>query len=524
MTIVARNFFQMDGWHKSWVFNSFSLRQSYNDHHVFEINATIPNQDVNKTQMRNPSITKEGLTNILGQDVQIKIFPESNTKCSLSFHGFVDQVTPYWTSRSCMLKIIGYSKTIFMDCVPRFRTFNGLPLTEIVQKILGGYGSKTPGAVFNGPAKSSSFSVQMQETDYRYLCRLADLYGKVFYFDGTYLQFGDLEKKGEETIKLKFAENFKQGSLTANITPLNFRISGFHLESATVLNQSAEPCSNNNFLLSNVIAKSGKYPGGTIHQFNILGNETELKDNTRFLQAKNAIDLVRIDGISDNPSLYPGCKFSISDTPEIIGQGDFIVLEITHQVNSDHSYQNSFTAIPAGFPYPPRMQNIRNPQCGPLMAVVKDHADPDKLGRIRVAFVGDEEKTISPWLRVLTSFTGFGGMYYLPEPGDMVVVHSEDFNIEKSPFVMGAFYHGKAKAEQWFDPKNKKKGFTTEKVAFKIDDRSGKLFIEAEEIEIKARKKFKTQSEESEFESKEKMKIHADKHLILEAKRIDLNP
>ncbi|NUO01630.1 MAG: hypothetical protein HUU01_13570, partial [Saprospiraceae bacterium] len=200
------------------------------------------------------------------------------------------------------------------------------------------------------------------------------------------------------------------------------------------------------------------------------------------------------------------------------------IIEVNHIVNRDNAYSNTFTAIPSGFPFPVRMQNSNHPLCGPLMAIVKDHNDPDKLGRVRVEFIGDGEKTLSPWLRVLTPYTGFGGMYFLPEPEDRVVIQSEDFNIEKSPFVLGAFFQGSANAAQWHDPKNKKKGFTTEKVSFKIDDRSGKLTIEADDIEIKARKKLKTESEATEFTAGQNMKINGGRHLSLEASRIDLNP
>lgn len=536
MSLVDRNnLIQIDGWNRNWIFNGLSLRQTYNDHHVFEISVLAPNPEESKNKHEKPALTREELTNLLGKNafISIQLAGEKGVNGSSKvkkgavcrFSGFVDQVTPVWTRKAYMLRITGYSKTIFMDCGPRFRTFYQKPLSEIVKKVAGEYGDQIPAIIPNNAGEKTDFSVQTQETDYRYLCRLADAYGKVFYFDGQQLHFGDLERKNAEpAASFQFGEDVKQVNLSLNIAPLSFELKAYEIgKSQIVRHHSVNECSNNGQIANDVIKKSGIYPAPSIHLVNITSGETELKEKSKRLLAKQAQDLVRITGVSDVPSLKIGSKIAIVGTPEIIGQGEFIVIEVSHNVGNDYSYNNFFTAIPAGYPFPVRMQNTRNPLCGPLMAVVRDHNDPDKIGRVRVEFIGDEEKTLSPWLRVLTPYTGFGGMYFLPEPGDQVVVESEDFNMEKFPFVSGAFYHGKAKAEKWYDPKNKKKGFTTEKVAFEIDDRTGKLRIEADEIEIVARKKMKTQAEEAEHAAKQRMKINGGQHLEIKAGRIDLN-
>ena len=155
------------------------------------------------------------------------------------------------------------------------------------------------------------------------------------------------------------------------------------------------------------------------------------------------------------------------------------------------------------------MLQSRNPISGPIQAIVKENNDPLNLGRVKVQFIGDEEKGISPWLRVLTPYTKNGGSFFLPEKEDHVVVFHEDFNSEKLPFIMGAFFQGKSKAEKWKDGNNKKKGFSTEKISFLFDDNSGKLTIEAEEIE---------------FVAKKEMSLDGGRQMTHKATRIDLNP
>lgn len=526
MSLVEHdNLIQIEGWNKNWIFTGLSLRQIYNDHHVFELSALVPNPDDPKNKRIHAALKREELTNLLGKNADITIKLKSGEHGTCRFSGFVDQVVPVWSSRSYMLRITGYSKTIFMDCGPRFRTFYQKPLAEIVRRIAGEYGEKIPAVISNNAGEKCDFSVQTQETDYRYLCRLADAYGKVFYFDGQQMHFGDLEKQhAAPAAKFKFGEDVKQANLSLNIAPLSFELKAYEIEDSKIVqHHSVNECSNNGQIANEVIKKSGVYPAPKIHLVNITLGEAELREKSRRLLAKQAQDLVRVTGVSDIPSLKIGSKIAISETPELISQGEYIIIEVSHNVSNAYTYNNTFTAVPAGYPFPVRMQNARNPLCGPLMAVVKDHDDPKKLGRVKVEFIGDEEKTRSPWLRVLTPYTGFGGMYFLPEPGDQVVVQAEDFNMEKFPFVTGAFYHGKAKAEQWYDPKNKKKGFTTEKVAFEIDDRTGKLRIEADDIEIVARKKIKTNADEAEHKADQRMKINGGQHLEIKATRIDLN-
>lgn len=515
------------GWDKALTFNGLTLRQSFNDHHVFEATALLPEGYV---------LTLDKLKDLLGDDAMITIglYDEVQSKSGKPhrgtlraqgrFKGFVDQVVQILTPQGKALRVLGYSPTVFMDCGPRFRAFGDTNVGSIIDKVTGTYSGKLPALNKKGVSGKVDFSVQTQETDYRYLCRLADQFGKVFFYDGEKLFFGDFKDKDSTAEKLQWESQLKQAELSLNLAPLDFKITGYELESGA-MESYVRPKENTNHhtLVGTAMKESAIYPTSNIFLSNIVKKETELPDRAQRLLSKQAYDLVRLQGVSNNPALKVGDRISISGTKELVGQDEYIILDINHSVSSDQTYCNTFSAVPAGYPFAMRMQATRNPLCGPLMAVVKDNNDPKKLERVRVQFIGDEEKTLSPWLRVLTPYTGNGGWYHLPEVDDQVVVQAEDFNIEKFPFVNGAFYHGKADAAHWHDPQNKKKGFQTEKVAFNIDDRTGKLTIEADDIEIIARKKIKTQSEESEFTTHQKTVVNGGAQLKLKAGRIDLN-
>jgi len=111
----------------------------------------------------------------------------------------------------------------------------------------------------------------------------------------------------------------------------------------------------------------------------------------------------------------------------------------------------------------------------------------------------------------MASDTG-SGFIKRNRPPRVQIAYADPFDSQKNaelPFVMGAFYHGDAKAETWSDPDHRKKGFVTNKIRFLLDDNSGKLTIEANEIELKA---------------SSSIQVDGGSRLVQKASRIDLNP
>lgn len=491
---------RINGWDAKLTINSLSLSQAYNQHHSFEFVANIPERH---------SLSVQDLRSILGEKADIQIIPKDSSKGRCHFIGFVDQVAPEWTPYGQALRVQGYSQSIFMDCTPRFRTFSEASLNTIYGKLKGSYSDLS--FSHGNLSDKVDFSVQAQETDYCYLCRLADDYGKSFYYDGEQMYFGEMRNPPGEGAGLAWEEMVKSAQVSVNLAPLNFQLSGYELEKGAELSPiRCQVAGNSNELVKAAINKSGKYPAAPIFLSHLVKGETELKEISRRLLAKQANELIRLHGASDFAGLRIGKEINITKTDKMIEKGSYIVIAIQHSVGSDRSYRNTFIAIPAGFPYPIRMQTTSSPVTGPLLAVVHETDDPkDKLGRVKVKFTGDEMQSISPWLRVLTPYTGNSGMHFMPEKGDQVAVFMEDFNAEKQPFVMGAFYHGKANAERWYDPDNKKKGLQTQKSYLLIDDNNGKVTLMADEIELLA---------------SQRMTLKGGRHLTLSADRIDLNP
>lgn len=95
--------------------------------------------------------------------------------------------------------------------------------------------------------------------------------------------------------------------------------------------------------------------------------------------------------------------------------------------------KNSKTIIAPPHYNIPRIRNSETQE-----AVVMDTKDILLLGRVRVKFLWQNDKVLSPWIRVASPYSGgkSGGMIMTPEIGDHLMVNFIDGNVE-CPYVGG---------------------------------------------------------------------------------------
>ena len=84
---------------------------------------------------------------------------------------------------------------------------------------------------------------------------------------------------------------------------------------------------------------------------------------------------------------------------------------------------------------------MRGQALGLILGKVEDVEDPAKQGRVRVSFPSHGEG-LSQWAPIARPLASGGfGLFFQPEPGDMVLIGLEDGRIER-PYVLGAIYTG----------------------------------------------------------------------------------
>ncbi|WP_331234150.1 phage baseplate assembly protein V [Natronorarus salvus] len=79
---------------------------------------------------------------------------------------------------------------------------------------------------------------------------------------------------------------------------------------------------------------------------------------------------------------------------------------------------------------------------GVYVAIVRDNADPQGLGRVRLEYPWRESAAESTWARIAVPMAGHErGTYFLPETGDEVLVAFERGDVDY-PYVIGALWNG----------------------------------------------------------------------------------
>lgn len=126
--------------------------------------------------------------------------------------------------------------------------------------------------------------------------------------------------------------------------------------------------------------------------------------------------------------------------------GKFRITEITHEVNRDGHYMNSFVGIPDQMTHIP-MPNVKMPLALPELATVEKNDDEKGQGRVKVVFDWQKKGKTTNWIRVQSPNAGTSdavsknrGWVFVPEVGDQVMVGYEHGNPDR-PYVTGAMFH-----------------------------------------------------------------------------------
>mgnify|MGYP000920643427 CR=1 FL=1 len=190
------------------------------------------------------------------------------------------------------------------------------------------------------------------------------------------------------------------------------------------------------------------------HALPRISNETELINYMGRKQAAETAETHYITAESQVPTLRVGSVISLySSFLERVGNiskeslGNFIIIEITHEVSQGSYYKNRFKAIPATIKALPSPK-VRMPLAETQMATVLSNADPEGKGRVRVRMNWQTEGMQTGWVRVMTPDGGSSkdvrrnrGFVFIPEVGDQVLLGFRHGDPAR-PYVMGSLFNG----------------------------------------------------------------------------------
>ena len=385
---------------------------------------------------------------LLGQPLTIKFYQYG--KVVQHFSGIITRI---YCKRQTgggygTLYISGNAPSILLDQGKACHSYENKTLKEIITLVSEGYdnSAQVDSSAGVNTTRALPYTVQYNESDYKFICRLANLYGEYFYYDGSKLIFGN---KLQETIDLGENLNLIDEDFNLEMKPQDFEYINYAIDRAEVYRKDAESASceyKNNPIQTDAKNASKKLfkkiPQKYHSATSLEQSDIDLEEVVR--QERDLRELsLKVTGRSRDPRLRMNTFACLTDI-NAHAMETYRVIKISHY-HSGMNYENSFEAIPM-MRTPADYNAEAFPRAEQQPAIVKDNNDPQGMGRVRVQFFWQKGDELSPWIRLIQPYAGSGkGFYFIPEVGEEVMVDFENGNAER-PFVLGAHYNGAAKS------------------------------------------------------------------------------
>lgn len=469
-------------------FSKLVIDQKVHTHHRFSLLQPLPKEFVSQAIDKAQSY--------IGQAIKITINPSNMMTASpLTFNGIITEAQMVRTAgASGGIIINGFSPTILLEGTPNTKSYTDKSLTDIVQEVTGNYSADSlKPAVSVQKDASLPYTVQYSESDFSFLCRIAQKKGQWFYFNGEELIFG---KPKSKNFTLEYGRSLHSFNIEMRAKSLGFEYVGYDPSSGETQKASSSEANYQPEGYSKSVFESSKklFPNSStmlyFHSLEEGNSKTHLTDRvTTQLQSRTA-DLVTAKGDSDETGLRIGDVIDIKEPAfSLTGNlldglqeqnfGSYIITDIMHICDESGNYHNTFDAVPDTVISPPYGNVHSFPVAESQPATVISNDDPAGLGRIQVAFAWQKDAGANtPWIRMTNPHSGGGkGFYFIPEVGEEVLVGFEGGNAEK-PFVLGAMYNGSALSEYHTSGNDKKVIQTRSGTKVIMNDAEGSIFIE----------------------------------------------
>ncbi len=505
---------------------SLQLKQELSAHHELEL---VCRADVvEKLSEELIGESKEYLGGII--TVQISSTTDLGAYKELEFKGVVTQVKArkgFHNKTGDLVTIVAKSTSILSEDGNHYASFNDVSLSEILDHTFQGYDKGRLETNFT-PVSSDTihYSVQHNQSAFSYASRLAAYYNEWFYYDGKKLVFG---RPSTNETELSYGIDLQDFSVELQAVPNSFDyLTNDYLTDEVHQKGSSEvsiPSDGYHGFMNNI---SKQLYNKKLQVYHTPYSDTSLKRRfdtqvEQYTRARSLRQVIAV-GSSDNPGV------NLGEIIKVKGYGSYRVTKVTHTNIEGGSYKNEFEAVDANNTEYPLMDINKFPQSPIQIAKVVDNADPEGLSRIRVQFVW-QKKTgeMTPWLRMMTPHAGGDkGFHFIPEKDEEVIVNFEGANAER-PFVMGALYHGSAKADSWQSDKNDIKAIKTRSghlielndtdkgESITITDKNSNIILidtATNTIEISALENMTLNAKNIEINAQEEIKMNAGTNMI----------
>jgi len=425
-------------------FISLQIEQNIGKHHRFQMSVEL--ESGGNRYVHNIS---ENSKKWLGESIVVKA---ANTPI---FVGVVTNVQLHreGSDFGCII-VSGYSATYRMETAHSCFSWNDRTIGDVVKKLC----EQAKVQLELNPAfkETKDFICQYEESDFDFIRRLAHQYQEWMYFDGTKLIFGK-PRKLADPIRLEYGTTLSSLDIGLQTLARSEQVFSYHSGADREMQRMTPDLAYGHDKLAGEAfrASLGMFSKpARQHALPRISNETELVNYMGRKQAAETAETHYITAESQVPTLRVGSVVSLySSFLERVGNlseeslGDFIIIEITHEVSQGSYYKNRFKAIPATIKAMPSPK-VRMPLSETQMATVLSNADPEGKGRVRVRMNWQTDGMQTSWVRVMTPDGGSSsdvksnrGFVFIPEVGDQVLLGFRHGDPAR-PYVMGSLFNG----------------------------------------------------------------------------------
>ena len=350
--------------------------------------------------------------------------------------------------------VSGYSATYRMETAHSCFSWNDRTIGDVVKKLC----EQAKVQLELNPAfkETKDYICQYEESDFDFIRRLAHQYQEWMYFDGTKLIFGK-PRKLADPIRLEYGTTLSSLDIGLQTLARSEQVFSYHSGADREMQRMTPDLAYGHDKLAGEAfrASLGMFSKpARQHALPRISNETELVNYMGRKQAAETAETHYITAESQVPTLRVGSVVSLySSFLERVGNlseeslGNFIIIEITHEVSQGSYYKNRFKAIPATIKAMPSPK-VRMPLAETQMATVLSNADPQGKGRVRVRMNWQTDGMQTGWVRVMTPDGGSSsdvksnrGFVFIPEVGDQVLLGFRHGDPAR-PYVMGSLFNG----------------------------------------------------------------------------------
>ena len=426
-------------------FKSLRLHQPINDHHRFELSL-----DLDSVSERYVEGFKDG-TEWLGK----RLLAYERSDGSPLFLGVVARVSARKESldggRLC---VSGFSTTYLLENGENCHSWLDWTLADIVGELCEKAGVK----LLANPENRDpvGYVCQYNESDFDFIRRLAWKYKEWLYYDGTRLVFGKPELP--DAVGLEFERNlisFETGVQTlarpAKVFSYVSKDDHGMAEPTPDKPSGLDELGHKAFRASMELFREPalQYAHSRVHHMKEMELYVKKKQEVETAESHYVECSTKGVWLSVGSVVKLSCSFgkrigSVANA----SMGEFLVIEVTHEVGDDRFYGNSFRAIPSVACSLP-VRDVGRSVAETQVARVIGNADPDGKGRVQVQMNWQTGNMRTGWIRVMTPDGGGSenvstnrGFVFIPEVGDHVLVGFRHGDPNR-PYVMGSLFNGR---------------------------------------------------------------------------------